>query len=414
MRAPKQCVVLIGGLGTRLGTLTADTPKPLIDVGGRPFLEYLLGEAARFGFSEIVLLAGYRADRVARYIEESDIGRALNVSITLRTEDRPAGTGGALWRAQDLLDERFFLINGDSWFDFNWLSLVLVDEPHSAIATMALRHLDNTGRYGVVGTDGHVVRRFLERPPTAGPGNINSGIYLLSRTVLDYLSATCSLERDVFPILAAKGILRATVSTGRFIDIGVPADLARAQAELPGWRRRPAVFLDRDGTLNEDEVGYTHRIEEFRWIPGAVEAVRYLNDAGFYVFVVTNQAGIARGMYDERQVVELHAWIQNELRAQGAHIDDFRYCPFHPEGTVEAYRQVHPWRKPSPGMILDLMKCWQVDVDRSALIGDSDSDVAAAVASGVRGLKVGRTGLLAAVTGLGVEYSAPSLSGRFD
>jgi D,D-heptose 1,7-bisphosphate phosphatase len=400
MRAPRQCVILIGGLGTRLGALTADTPKPMLDVGGRPFLEYLLIEAARFGFSEVLLLAGFGAERVAHYIEESGIGGALNLSIEVQIEDSPAGTGGALWRAQDRLRERFFLINGDSWFDFNWLSLVLVKDADSSLATIALRHLEDAGRYGVVETHGHVVREFLERPRTAGPGNVNSGVYLVSRDIVQHLSPTCSLERDIFPVLAINGELRATVAMGRFIDIGIPSDLALAQSEIPSWQRRPAVFLDRDGTLNEDEAGYTHRIDDFRWLPGAVEAVRHLNDCGFYVFVVTNQAGVARGIYGEEQVIALHAWIQDELRAQGAHIDDFRYCPFHSEALIEAYRRSHSWRKPDAGMLLDLMKHWQVDIARSAMIGDRESDVEAGRAAGVLGLKVKPGDLLTAVTTL--------------
>jgi D,D-heptose 1,7-bisphosphate phosphatase len=405
MRAPKQCVILIGGLGTRLGPLTADTPKPMLDVGGRPFLEYLLVEAARFGFREVLLLAGHRAERVTRYIEESGIDRALDLSIEVLVEDSPAGTGGALWRAQDRLRERFFLVNGDSWFDFNWLSLVLVEDADRSLATLTLRHLKDASRYGVVETHGHVVREFLERPRTAGPGKVNSGVYLVSRDIVRHLSPTCSIERDIFPALATNGDLRATVATGRFVDIGIPADLALAQSEIPGWQRRPAVFLDRDGTLNEDEAGYTHRIDDFRWLPGAVEAVRRLNDAGFYVFVVTNQAGVAHGRYGEEKVVALHAWIQDELRAQGAHIDDFRYCPFHAEGRIEAYRQNHPWRKPGAGMLLDLMKHWQVDITRSAMIGDKDSDVEAGRAAGVLGLKVKPGDLLAEVARLVERHS---------
>jgi D,D-heptose 1,7-bisphosphate phosphatase len=398
MRAPKQCVILIGGLGTRLGALTADTPKPMLDIGGRPFLEYLLIEAARFGFSEVLLLAGFRAERVASYIAESGIDRALNLSVEVQIEDSPAGTGGALWRAQDRLHERFFLVNGDSWFDFNWLSLVLVKDADSSLVTIALRHLEDAGRYGVVETHGHVAHKFLERPWTAGPGNVNSGVYLVSREIVRHLSPICSLERDIFPVLATSGVLRATVATGRFIDIGIPADLALAQSEIPGWQRRPAVFLDRDGTFNEDEAGYTHRIDDFRCLPGAVEAVRHLNDAGFYVFVVTNQAGVAHGIYGEEQVVALHAWIQDELRAQAAHVDDFRYCPFHPEALIEAYRDSHPWRKPGAGMLLDLMKHWEVDIRGSAMIGDKASDVEAGRAAGVLGLKVKPGQFLAQVT----------------
>jgi D-glycero-D-manno-heptose 1,7-bisphosphate phosphatase len=146
--------------------------------------------------------------------------------------------------------------------------------------------------------------------------------------------------------------------------------------------RRPAVFLDRDGTLNED-TGYVHRVEEFRWLPGAIGAVRRLNAAGYYVFVVTNQSGVARGLFDEMAVRDLHGWMNEELRRAGAHIDDIRYCPHHPEAPIAAYRAACPCRKPAPGMILDLMRSWPVIAQASIAIGDKERDAAAGRAAGI-------------------------------
>lgn len=158
----------------------------------------------------------------------------------------------------------------------------------------------------------------------------------------------------------------------------------------------PAVFLDRDGVLNHD-IGYAYRPDQIIWLDGVVEALRHLNNAGYLVFVVTNQSGVARGFYTEAAVQHLHDWMQGQLRQAGARIDDWRYCPFHPAAAVAAYRQDHPWRKPAPGMILDLAQHWPVDLGRSFLIGDQPSDVLAASAAGIPGYLLEEGGLLAQV-----------------
>jgi D-glycero-D-manno-heptose 1,7-bisphosphate phosphatase len=148
--------------------------------------------------------------------------------------------------------------------------------------------------------------------------------------------------------------------------------------------KRPAVFFDRDGVLNEDN-GYVFEIGKLRWIDGAREAVRAANDAGCFVFVVTNQSGVARGLYKESDIEALHTWMTDDLARIGAHIDAFEYCPYHPEALIEQYRQASRRRKPAPGMISDLLERFPVDVSRSILIGDKPSDLKAAQAAGVKG-----------------------------
>jgi D-glycero-D-manno-heptose 1,7-bisphosphate phosphatase len=146
---------------------------------------------------------------------------------------------------------------------------------------------------------------------------------------------------------------------------------------------RPAVFLDRDGTLNE-EVHYLHRAEDFRWIPGAPEAVRRLNEAGLLVLVVTNQAGVARGFYTEADVDRLHAHLQAELARHGARVDAFYYSPYHPEGTVERYARASDCRKPGTALFERAVAAWGVDPARSFVVGDRATDLAPGRALGMR------------------------------
>jgi histidinol-phosphate phosphatase family protein len=385
VKLPRQCAILVGGLGTRLGALTAETPKPLLNCGGRPFLAWVLRELVRFGIEEVILLAGYRSHMVEQF--QAGFSGWVPKPLTCRVsvEPSPAGTAGALWYARDLLDDTFLMLNGDSWFDTNFARFFSAAVSASdVLGCVLLRAMEECNRYGTAEErDGRLVG-FREQGSVQGPGLIAAGAYIFEKRLLERFSPPASLEKDVLPFLAGQGKLAATVLDGYFIDIGVPADYARAQQELPRRLLRPAVFFDRDGVLNED-LGWVGSYDRFQWLPGAKEAIRLVVDAGAHVFIVTNQAGVARGLYAEEDVYSLHRQILQELLQVGGTIDDFRFCPFHPEATVERYRRRSEWRKPGGGMLLDLLHAWNVDAQRSLLVGDMESDIQAARAACIEG-----------------------------
>lgn len=379
-----QCAVLVGGLGTRLGALTASTPKPILPCGDRPFLGWLLREFVRFGVTDFLLLTGHLSEEIEKAAATIQAALPGDVTVSLSEEPIRAGTGGAVYHARDRLAERFLLCNGDSLFDCNLANLLAAGaaDDDGVTGRMVLRQLEDASRYGVVALDGDRVVDFRERPPPGTAGTINGGIYLFHRRLIDALSPACSLEGEVMPGLARAGTLRGQVADGYFRDIGVPDDFARAQTEIPAVLRRRALFLDRDGVINVDH-GYVGSRDRFEWVPGARETIAHATRAGWHVFIVTNQSGVARGKYDEAAVHDLLSMIGEEARLAGGTIDDARYCPFHPDATVPEYRAVSDWRKPAPGMLLDLIRAWELDPARCMMIGDQETDMQAAAAAGV-------------------------------
>lgn len=148
----------------------------------------------------------------------------------------------------------------------------------------------------------------------------------------------------------------------------------------------PAVFFDRDGTLNVD-VHYLHRPEEFIWTPDAPAAIRRLNECGILAVVVTNQSGVARGYYLEEDVLRLHDWMNEDLKKKGAHIDAFFYCPHYMEGKFPEYARLCNCRKPATGMIDAACEKYGIDRHRAVMIGDAERDMECARRAGLRGMR---------------------------
>lgn len=149
-------------------------------------------------------------------------------------------------------------------------------------------------------------------------------------------------------------------------------------------KQRPAIFFDRDGVLNKD-IGYAYLPDHITWVDGAMDAIKHANEQGYLVFVVTNQSGVARGLYTEKDVLNLHAWMRKECLSHGAVIHDMVFCPHHPTQGQGEHKKQCKCRKPAPGMLLGLARAHAIDMTHSHMIGDNQSDMDAAQAAGVRG-----------------------------
>jgi dTDP-glucose pyrophosphorylase/histidinol phosphatase-like enzyme len=377
--AIRQAVILAGGKGTRLGAITQTIPKPMLPIAGdRPFLDYLLEMIERHGYHDILLLGGYLGEVLETAYDGRRIGNAI---IRVLREPAPLGTAGALTIARESLDPQFLMMNGDAFFDINLRALERASQQVGAMATLALRSVDDASRYGrVIEEQGSVVA-FLEKDfSRPGPGVINGGVYVLKREILDLVhELPCSLEQDIFPALVERGQIRGREFDGYFLDIGLPETLERGHLELPSVRARPAAFLDRNALIHSAD----ENLEAFRWMCGAVEAIRKLNDRGYYVFV-SHRSG-AHGTLVSKDAFHLNAAMQERLAAEGAHVDRFYGEPDYLADITPARAIAAAKRKPVFSPVLNAMNEWPIVRERSFFIGVVGDDIEAARSAGVAG-----------------------------
>jgi D-glycero-D-manno-heptose 1,7-bisphosphate phosphatase len=381
----KQAVILAGGKGTRLGTLTDAIPKPMLPVGDKPFLYYPLWNLRRHGIKDIIITTGYLSDYFDKNLNAIDL-KGMNISFFRET--KPLGTGGALTLLKEKLDDTFFVLNGDTILDVNYLSMSQTMMETNADAVIALRKVKDSSQYGAITIKNKTITAFKEKTNTSSSW-INGGVYLLKRVLFEELKAgPLSLENEFFPNLLKQTEVRLVSHKAEdfFLDIGLPTTYKTAQNLIPSWQRRPAVFFDRDGVINQD-YAYVHKIEEFDWITGSKEAILWCNNNGYLAILVTNQAGIGRGYYSEEDFAALTLWMQKELSMHGAHFDAVYYCPHHPEYGKGRYKKDCWHRKPNPGMLEKALSEWPIDKAHSFLIGDKKSDLLAAQRIGIKSIR---------------------------
>lgn len=234
------CLILVGGLGTRLRAVVREVPKPMAPIAGKPFLEYLVRWLRLSGVTRLVLCVGHRAEIIQQYFQD---GHDLGLNITYMVEDRPLGTWGAIRQAGETLDEPFcFVLNGDSWLDVELSGLVNFHAARGAVATIAAAEVSDCSRFGTLQVDpSGAILAFREKGGGEGPGMVNGGVYVFSREMFSLApAAASSLEQDVFPELVGRGLYALPVR-GYFVDIGVPDEYLRLQNEAEGWMLRMGI-----------------------------------------------------------------------------------------------------------------------------------------------------------------------------
>lgn len=410
-------LILAGGLGTRLAERFPRAPKPLVPVAGVPVLERQLRALRDAGCDEVMLSLGHRSDQVLAFVGDGSgvspaTGEPFGISVSALVEPRPLGTAGALalardwWRGSGDAVDDLLVINGDLVFNVDLGRLLEAHRAQGALATVlahpnahpfdsALLDVDDRGR----------VRGWLlpEEPRPRWCHNlVNAGMHVLSGAMLDRAPELIGtpgerrdLDRDVLAPLAARGELAVYRSSEYVADMGTPARLDAVERDVRSGRvargsrstPRPAVFFDRDGTLNQ-AAGYVCAPEDLRLLPGAAQAVRRVNEAGLLAVLVTNQPQVARGDITFGQLDLIHAALETLLGREGAYLDAIYACPHHPDrgfpGERPELKGECSCRKPRPGMLLRAAEELNIDLARSWMVGDRPSDVEAGTAAGCR------------------------------
>ena len=371
---PRQAVILAGGRGTRMRPLTDSRPKPMVEFHGRPFLEYVVEMLREEGFERMLMLLGYLPEVIQDHFGD---GSAFGVQVDYSVTGPDDLTVSRIQVARDRIEDCFLLLYCDNYWpmrmDDMWRRFRALDVP-AMVTVYANRDGYRPGKDSVLVRNGYV-RAFDKSRRVAGLQGVEISYAILTAPVLERLPAEDELfEVALYPQLAQRDELGAYVTEHRYYSVG---SLERLPITERFLARRPAVILDRDGTLNRrpPRAQYVTRPEEFEWLPGSLEALRLLNEARYTVAVVSNQAGISRGAMTEEQVAAIHSRMIREAEAAGGRVDAVYYCPHGWDDGCEC-------RKPAPGMLFRAQRELDLDLTRTPFIGDDQRDAQAAEAAG--------------------------------
>ncbi len=371
----KECIILAGGLGTRLQSTVPDTPKCMAPVAGRPFLFYVINYLRSQGIEKFIFSLGYLHEQIEAYLEK-EFG---TLSYSCSIEEEPLGTGGAILLAcQQTTEKEVLVVNGDTLFSGNFQDAFQFHTRHLAECTLLLKPMKEFDRYGVVETgEDQLVRSFKEKQYYQ-QGNINAGVYILNvaRFQDEEFPSRFSFEKDYLEKYYPQRRIYGLVQDYYFIDIGIPEDFRRANLELvkPDLNLKAidknwSLFLDRDGVINEDKPGsYIFNAAEFVFMEGAPALFKKLTDIFGHILVVTNQRGVGKGLMTVADLEDIHAIMIAGIQGAGGKVDAIYYAP--------SLDNKDPFRKPNPGMAFKARRDFSgIDLHRAIMVGNKMSDM---------------------------------------
>ena len=420
-----KALLLAGGLGTRLFPLTATVPKCLVPIAGRPLLDVWVDCLAEAGISEGRINTHALAETVRAYIEQINaLGR-----IHLRESHEPTllGSAGTVTANVDLADDadQVVVIYADNFSDIDLRPLIAFHRRHGDPLTMVLFRAPDPRACGIAEMDGEGrIVSFVEKPERPVSDLANAGLYVVNAAAYREIASMGAFDLGFEVLPRFVGRMRGWVWGGYYLDIGTRDALEHAQHEaaliLPGQLQvgnntpRPAVFLDRDGTLIE-HIPYLSDPAMVSLLPRAAEALKRLRRAGFATVLVTNQSAIGRGMLAVNRLDEIHAELNRQLALEGATIDGIYYCPDAPKSDDRTVVE-NPDRKPGPGMLFRAAADLNLDLSASWMVGDLISDVLAGLNAGCKSILVqsGQTSQAKADTVAGLAPIAPDFAASVD
>lgn len=380
MEKIKQAVIFAGGYGKRLAPFTDSNPKPMYPIAGKPYIEHLILQIRDFGIRDVILLLGYLPEKIIDYLGNgSRYGMMFRYVVT----DVECETQKRIMAAEALLDDHFLMMYCDNYCPIDFPKLVRDAHDHDALIQItAYANKDGYTKNNLQIAEDGCVLSYDKKRELPGLAGVDIGYAIMDKRILKLANKeNDNFEAVVYPQVVAQGKMYATVTEHRYYSIG---SFARIALTEEFFKQKKFVFLDRDGTLNvrPPKACYVERPEEFIWLPGAIEAVKRLNDAGYLVILISNQPGIARGRLTEEMLQNIHNKMILDLADAGAHIDKIYYCPHNWNEGCEC-------RKPKPGMLYQAQKDFSLNLRAGYLIGDDERDIEAGNVVGCCSILVG-------------------------